>query len=95
MIRMEERKCLLLTYIVVVIVRLDVSLVQITIWFHCVPGPLGVFNDFTVVIPVVFGTGIVYHVVWASSESKRDVTTIRAERLTAGARPTQNLSAGV
>ena len=60
---MDERNCLLLTYIVVVIVRRDVSLVQAAVVCHCVPGPGGVFGDSTDVIPVVFGTGIVYHVV--------------------------------
>ena len=60
---MEKRKSLLLTDIVVVVIRRNVSLVQITIGSHCVPGPGGVFGDSTDVIPVVFGTGIVYHVV--------------------------------
>jgi len=53
----------LLTDIIVVIVWRDVSLVQVTIGCHCVPGPSGVFSDSADVIPVVSGTGVVSHVV--------------------------------
>jgi len=60
---MENGKCLLLTDIIVAIVRRDVSLVQITIGCHCVPGPSGVFSDSADVIPVVSGTGVVSHVI--------------------------------
>ena len=54
---------LLLTYVVMTIIRWDISLVQIAIGCHRFPGPSGVLSDSAYVIPVIPGACVVYHTV--------------------------------
>ena len=50
-------------YIVMVVVRCDIFLVQIAIMCHRIPCPSRVSSDPAYVVPVVSGTRIVYHAV--------------------------------
>ena len=57
----NEQKNLLLAYIIVVVIRRNVFLVQVTVTCHRVPGPSRIPNDSADVIPVIFGTGSIDH----------------------------------
>ena len=70
----EKRKCPLLTYIVMTIIRCDVFLVQVAIRRHRIPGPSRVPSNSTDVIPVIFGTCVVYHIIWVGLEGVSGLT---------------------
>ena len=55
----------------------DVFLVQIAVRCHRVPGPCRVPGDPADVIPVISGTRIVHHSIWAGLEGGNRVTVIQ------------------
>ena len=65
----EKRRYLLLAYVVMTVVRWDISLVQISIGCHCFPGPSGVIGDSVYVVPVIPGARGVYHTVYVGLEA--------------------------
>ena len=73
----KKRKIPPPAYVVMAIVWSHVFLVQVAIRCHCVPGPSGIPSDSAYMIPVVFGTCIVHHVVWEGLGGVSSVTAMR------------------